>query len=235
MVQGTLLTRRSFECNSVPVSRSKAFDPELALDQATELFWLQGYDGASIAKLLTVMHLSRQSLYDTFGDKHSLYLASLRRYQARLRVLFAQVFAEQDSASARLRTLFELDLSTLAISTVRIPVRRSSLMANAALELGGRDPAVREQVTAHLREVENSFFRVISEGQASGELNDEQDARALARFLTNAIHGLGVLARGGAPSSTVRDAIATTLGTVERAPGRCLPLIPIPARVITQA
>jgi TetR/AcrR family transcriptional regulator, transcriptional repressor for nem operon len=201
------------------MARKKAFDPGLALDQATELFWRHGYDHASIAKLLAATQLSRQSLYDTFGDKHSLYLACLRHYRARVRALFAEVLAEQHSATARLRALFEFDL-TAERSSEPIPTRRSCLMANAALELGPRDPAVREEIAAHLREVENSLVRIVIEGQLSGELDREQDARALARFLTNALHGLGVLACGGAPLATLRDAIATTLRMVERAPGR---------------
>jgi TetR/AcrR family transcriptional regulator, transcriptional repressor for nem operon len=215
--------------------RRKAFDPELALDRATELFCAHGYDGTSVTKLLAAMQLSRQSLYDTFGDKHSLYVACLRQHRARLRVRFAQVFAEQHSATVRLRTLFALDFDATGASSGQASVRGACLMANAALELGQRDLAVREQVAAHLREVENTFFRVVIEGQSSGELEREQDARALARFLTNAIHGLGVLARGGAPSSTLHDALTTTLAVVQHSPERHPPAFLARTQSVAQA
>ena len=56
--------------------RAKAFDPSLALDRAVELFWQRGYEGASMTLLLEAMDISRQSLYDTFGDKHKRALVS---------------------------------------------------------------------------------------------------------------------------------------------------------------
>lgn len=51
-----------------PIARSKAFDPEEALERALDLFWRQGYEATSVAHLVGRLGISRASLYDTFGS-----------------------------------------------------------------------------------------------------------------------------------------------------------------------
>jgi TetR/AcrR family transcriptional repressor of nem operon len=191
--------------------RTKAFDPELALDRAIELFWRSGYEGTSMAQLLEFMGISRQSLYDTFGDKHRLFLAAIDRYRANVQRQLATLIADQPTALAAIRSVFEW----VNGAVFEVPEHRACFMANSALELGQRDREVRDRVSAHLRDVENVFHSVLERGQRAGELGSGRDIRALARFLTNSIHGLGVLARGGAPGPVLRDTIETTLAVLE--------------------
>jgi TetR/AcrR family transcriptional regulator, transcriptional repressor for nem operon len=187
--------------------RAKAFDPEVALDRAVDLFWRLGYEGASMTRLLAHMGISRQSLYDTFGDKHKLYLAALDRYRAQARERLAEIVYAEPTTLAGIRAAFDW----VRRDVLEQPEHRSCLMANAALELGQRDAEVRERVAEHLREVEAVFFTALERGQARGEIEPKRDARGLARMLTNAIHGLGVLARGGASPPALRETITTTL------------------------
>src|SRR2546423_4201723 len=63
------------------MARHKEFDRDEALQKAMEVFWSHGYEAASIQELVKQMGINRQSLYDTFGDKHALYLAALDRYR----------------------------------------------------------------------------------------------------------------------------------------------------------
>lgn len=60
--------------------RTRSFDRDVALEAALSLFWAKGYEATSLADLTRAMKLSKSSLYDTFGDKHSLFLAAFDRY-----------------------------------------------------------------------------------------------------------------------------------------------------------
>ncbi|MFA9412981.1 MAG: TetR/AcrR family transcriptional regulator, partial [Deltaproteobacteria bacterium] len=74
------------------MARAKEFDREVVLERAMEFFWAQGYEAASMRELLDTMDIGRQSLYDTFGDKHSLFLASLQHYYEKgMRTVVAQL------------------------------------------------------------------------------------------------------------------------------------------------
>ena len=54
--------------------RPKEFDRDEALQAAIGVFCEKGYAAASTDELMRAMKISRQSMYDTFGDKRQLYL-----------------------------------------------------------------------------------------------------------------------------------------------------------------
>jgi TetR/AcrR family transcriptional repressor of nem operon len=60
----------------------KTFDTDVALTKAMEAFWSRGYEATSISDLVERMGINRGSLYDTFGDKRSLFMSALRAYGA---------------------------------------------------------------------------------------------------------------------------------------------------------
>ena len=62
------------------MARHKEFDTTKAIEKARDLFWLQGYEATSIQDLVDHLGISRSSLYDTFKDKHSLFLLALDLY-----------------------------------------------------------------------------------------------------------------------------------------------------------
>jgi len=57
-----------------PRGRPRAYDPDVALEQAMQTFWKSGYCGTSLDDLSAAMHMNRPSLYAGFGDKRRLYI-----------------------------------------------------------------------------------------------------------------------------------------------------------------
>ena len=83
------------------MARRKEFDRDEALHKAMEVFWSRGYEATSVGDLVEHMGINRQSLYDTFGDKHSLYLAALDRYrEVEGRKLFELLSVQEDACSS---------------------------------------------------------------------------------------------------------------------------------------
>jgi AcrR family transcriptional regulator len=64
------------------MARTKEFDRDEALQAAIGVFCEKGYAAASTDELMRAMKISRQSMYDTFGDKRQLYLEAFQRYVA---------------------------------------------------------------------------------------------------------------------------------------------------------
>src|SRR5881398_4152423 len=89
------------------MARQKEFDPEEVLHRAMEVFSACGYEGTSIQGLVKHMGINRQSIYDTFGDKHSLFLQALDRYrEIQSRKVF-EVLERPGSIKKNLQRLFE--------------------------------------------------------------------------------------------------------------------------------
>src|SRR5579871_6171429 len=62
------------------MARPREFDEAAVLDAAIERFWLRGYEATSVRDLADEMNIAGASLYNTFGDKRSLYERALNRY-----------------------------------------------------------------------------------------------------------------------------------------------------------
>src|SRR6266699_6654748 len=116
----------------------KSFLPEQVLDKAIDLFWKQGYEGTSIEDLVQCMGLGRGSLYDTFGDKHALYLAALSRYLAKYQGQVAEVLQQTGPLSEILERFFQVCIEELLSD----PACRGCFLVNATVEMAPHETQV---------------------------------------------------------------------------------------------
>jgi TetR/AcrR family transcriptional regulator, transcriptional repressor for nem operon len=187
------------------VPRTKEFEPGEALDAAMQLFWRNGYAATSIRDLLDGMGIGYGSLYNTFGDKHALFLACLDRFRE-LRTSWIDEVLE-DSGLSGIEEVFRRTVDGL----VGFEPRRGCLLANTAVELGPHDAEVAAKISRYVRHTEAVFERAVIRAQEAGEIPADRDPRALARFLVNALHGLRVLARVGTDRAVLEDAVRVAL------------------------
>ena len=90
------------------MGRTKAFDPQQVLNQALMIFWQQGYEGTSIADLEKNLKINKFSLYNTFGNKHQLYLQALDLYvEQRFKPLLGILKFQSQQGIATLLQFFE--------------------------------------------------------------------------------------------------------------------------------
>lgn len=184
--------------------RTKQFNVPAALHQAVLLFWRQGYAGTSMQALVQAMGINRQSIYDTFGDKHQLFLAALQNYYDMTKTEISAQLALAPELSAKLQTIFKV--YTYREGTAP----KGCLIVNSATELGLVDAAVRNLV-AHYFATEKKLLRqVLQQNQAA--LQPDSDFTALASFLQNALVGVRVQARLESP--TLATLINTTIAAL---------------------
>lgn len=188
--------------------RPLAFDPTEALAKATNVFWRQGYEATSLDDLTKAMGINRPSLYNTFGDKCSLYLAALRNYRERNGGLLEEMLERAESVRASLRSVFTLMATTEA-------AERGCMVVNAAIELAPVLPEVQQLVGEAARVNERVFAEAIRRGQTSGEIDGDKDPEALAKLLYNGMVALRVRARGGAGEEELLENAELTLSLLD--------------------
>lgn len=190
--------------------RPKEFDRTEVLDRALELFWRCGYEGTSMQELVDAMGIHRGSLYGTFGDKHALFLAALRRYDE----LWISRFVEPLSAPGQVRPAVRHVLEQ-ACRDATEGVRRGCLLTNSAVELAPHDPELARRVRGTLSRVEDALRAALERAQGTGELSADADPRALARFLIGVLQGLRVLSRSGAEPEALQDTVEISMQALE--------------------
>jgi TetR/AcrR family transcriptional repressor of nem operon len=193
------------------MARRKEFDSEEALQKAMEVFWSRGYEAASIQDLVRHMGINRQSLYDTFGDKHALYLKALDRYrEVESRKLF-ELLEGGGSVKKALRQLF----SDVVEGSLCDGGRRGCFMGNAMSELAGRCKDTAARTCNNMAAIEEAFYRGLVRGKKEGELKGVRDPRAVARFLYSSLQGLMLIAKVKQNRKTLEDVVKVTLSVLD--------------------
>lgn len=171
------------------MARSKEFEENVVLEKAMKLFWEQGYEKTSLADLVEHMGIHRRSLYDTFGDKHTLFLKAMDRFRTKINTELSGVMKSSETAVEAL----QLIISFMIYGEEDSP--SGCLMVNSAVELAMRDSEVDLKATESFTLSEQVFMDIILWGQRNGELTSEYDAEKLAEHLHAVCIGLRVMAR----------------------------------------
>jgi len=193
--------------------RQKEFDLEAALDGAMTTFWTKGYTATSIEDLVTRMGIQRGSLYATFGNKRSLFLSALGRYQRVVTRELLAVLEAPGSGLAAIRRFFRLRVEG-SLDRRRPP---GCLVTNSAVELSPRDRGAAARVGGSLVTLEAAFLRALERARVQGEVAANRDLRALARFLTSSAQGLSVMAKARAERAVLEDVVEVVLAVLEGA------------------
>ena len=196
------------------MARPREFSKPEVLRKAMHLFWEKGYEATSMADLLAATGLSKSSLYDTFGDKRSLFLEALEAYrQDRL----AQVLSFLEDGRAGRESIAGFFQEIAAHALDETP-RYGCMSCNEAVELGPHDDEVQRLVNADFRGLEDAFAEAIARGQADGSIANPDDPRKLARFFTVGLQGLHVMIRARASTGFIADVISALLATLDTPP-----------------
>ena len=193
------------------MARTKDFDENEVLNKAIAIFWHKGYNGTSMQDLVDGLGISRSSLYDTYGDKHTLFIKALESYQAKGS---AKVCAITDAAGSARETIKKL-LELIAGELLDDQKHKGCFMVNAEVEIGPHDPEVSKMVCESDQHMEDALYLVIKKGQESGEIANKQDARALARFTFNTVKGIRVTAKSITDKAVFDDIIKLALATLD--------------------
>ena len=180
--------------------RPKEFDRETALREAIQVFCDGGFEGTSTDDLLRGMGISRQSMYDTFGDKRALYLEALRHY---ITERVANQIRILSAAASALKGL-EATLNAAAIAGTK--EGSSGCMGLGAIsEFGRSDHEIASLIDTAERTLQSALLHRIDEGKSRGEISADVDTRAATDFLSATFSAIKLAARGGASPQNLRN------------------------------
>lgn len=189
--------------------RPRGFDRDVALDIAMRLFWRHGYEGVSILQLAAATGLAAPSLYSAFGNKASLYLQALDRYEVMRRSSDLSFMDENPSLVGAVRLLLDGTAKGLLD-----PQGEPGCMLNTGMIGSHPDNA---EIANHLVERRAAFRRLLDEKLRRWVDGDR--AALLSRFLTTVMQGMAVQAWDGATIDELRALVdEVCLGLTARMP-----------------
>ena len=180
--------------------RPKEFDRDEALQAAIGVFCEKGYAAASTDELMRAMSISRQSMYDTFGDKRQLYLEAFRRYVADS---IDEQIGYLEKSSSPLAGIEKM-LLAFAARTERDGIV-GCMGVNAICEFGRSDPEVTSLGDTEGTRLTAALERALRQAKTKKEIGKTLKESAAAQFLQATLSGMKVAAKAGADSQTLKS------------------------------
>jgi AcrR family transcriptional regulator len=184
--------------------RPRAYQPEVALGKALDLFRKDGFAATSLDDLSAATGMNRPSLYGAFGDKRELYIKSYARYRDDARVAMIDIFSGELPIRKRLARIYGVALD-IYLSGDAGP--RGCFTVMTAASEAVFDPEIRDLVLEGFSELDKVFANCFRRARDSGELAASTDATVLAQMASATLHTIAIRARAQVPRKEL-EAIA---------------------------
>ena len=183
------------------MARKKEFDEDELLEKALNLFWKKGYHATSAQDLVDSLGINRSSLYNTYTDKRTLFIKSLKRYQQQRTGLMISTLQQSQHIGETIKQIF----NNIIDEDMADSMKKGCFMVNTAVELSMQDAEINDIVNANNQSVEDALVASIEKGRQSGQFLNPLSSRAIAQFIFATISALRVTSRSGAGRQVMQN------------------------------
>lgn len=177
--------------NAAPRGRPREFDVNEALAAALRVFWMKGYDAASLTDLTEAMGITRPSLYAAFGNKEALFKQALDLYESEKLAYVRNALQAPTARGVAERML----AGTIGNITSEC---RGCLGVIASVHCSNEDSPIRQDVNERAQSARNAITARMQRAIDDGDFTIPVEAEAMTRYLTALMQGISVQAGAGA-------------------------------------
>ena len=183
---------------AVPSGRTRQFDLNEALDRALDVFWVRGYEGATLPELTRAMGINRPSLYAAFGNKEQLFHKALDRYRTGPMSFLTEALCKP-TARAAVEAIF-----AGFVKMQRDRDKARGCLVVSALACGEEGEAVRRELARLRQGIVTALRERFERAVRDSDLPAGTDCATLARFTATVLNGLAVQSASGATEKELR-------------------------------
>jgi AcrR family transcriptional regulator len=194
--------------------RPRAYEPEVALGRALDLFRKDGFAATSLDDLSAATGMNRPSLYGAFGDKRELYIKSYERYRADARAAMLEIFRDEMPIRERLARIYAVALD-IYLSGDSGP--RGCFTVMTAASEAVFDPDIRAMVLEGFLELDKAFAACFRQAKEKGEITASADPIVLAQLASATIHTIAIRARARVPRKELEAIVKGAIDLMVRA------------------
>ena len=190
--------------------RPKEFEEDAVLESAMDFFWQHGFHTTGISDLVAHLGIGRQSLYDTFGGKRSLFIRCIHHYRAVHLTKVIHMLEDGADPIARVEDAIRF-FENLALDKSA----RGCLVANALVEFGATDEEIRQLLDETLEMLESAIASALRRAKRLKQLQSNKRPDSLAKALTVASIGMAVSGRLHKDPAAIKAACEGTLSMLK--------------------
>ena len=169
------------------MARKKEYREEEVVDKAMHLFWKNGYENTSMQMLEKEMGINKFSIYSSFGNKHGLFLESLKSYKAKVSVRLEKLKNASNGVND-IKQFFHDSVD----GNYKESQQKGCLVTNTYNEFyESEDLLIKGQMVSFMDNLKKVFIDKL----AMDTSKDKETVLKQANFLLLAKHGLAAAAR----------------------------------------
>ena len=169
------------------MARKKEYNEDVVVEKAMRLFWRNGYETTSMQMLEKEMGINKFSIYSSFGNKHGLFLKSLKSYNNKVQ----SILEEFKNSKNGIEAIKDFFYSSVEISNIE-GNQKGCLITNTYYEFSGKEDAIiNEQMTSFMNNLKKLFIDKLKMDPGK----DEATVLKQANYLLLAKHGLAAASK----------------------------------------
>lgn len=195
------------------MARPIEFDKDTVLTNAMGQFWLEGYEASSVQKLLDATDINRGTLYNSFGDKETLFISCVETYNDLLK---ADIDTTLGNTRLGAMKSIESYFDTAIVSAPNQQRSLGCLLVNSVCESINWDKDIQKVLKASLNVLRKALLVRTRELEKARLLKRGIKAENAADILMNLYSGLRVSARSGKGPRQLAEQVSFTLGALKK-------------------
>ena len=187
--------------------RPRKAEPEVALAAAMNAFWTKGYEATSMSDLTEATGLHKASLYQTFGDKHQLFVSALKLYFTKT------AKAQKDSRNGEENPIKAIKASV--DSTIdQCAQGKGCLAVNSLIEVAPFDAEIDRILKQFRQRLDNHLAKLVDEAKNKKLVAESIDTKESVRLISVFLHGLSANMASGMSANKARGLLHDQLDLV---------------------
>ena len=189
------------------VGKPRKAEPEAALAAAMNAFWEKGYESTSMSDLTEATGLHKASLYQTFGDKHQLFISALKLYFKKSSKAQKESRNGEENPITAIRNSVDTTIDQCAEG-------KGCLAVNSLIEVAPFDVETDRILKQFRQHLDKHLAGLVDEAKSVRLVSDSVDTKEAVRMISIFLHGLSANMAAGMSANKARTLLHGQLDLV---------------------
>jgi TetR/AcrR family transcriptional regulator, transcriptional repressor for nem operon len=189
------------------VGKPRKAEPEAALAAAMNAFWEKGYQSTSMSDLTEATGLHKASLYQTFGDKHQLFISALKLYFKKSSKAQKESRNGEENPITAIRNSVDTTIDQCAEG-------KGCLAVNSLIEVAPFDVEIDRILKQFRQHLDKHLAGLVDEAKSVRLVSDSVDTKEAVRMISIFLHGLSANMAAGMSANKARTLLHGQLDLV---------------------
>ncbi|MEP5341431.1 MAG: TetR/AcrR family transcriptional regulator [Algibacter sp.] len=199
--------KRSFQ---IDMPKVETFDKTLVIKQATDVFHDKGYSATSMQDLVDATGLNRSSIYNSFDNKHNLFIECLTAYQSAFGSKLSEILLKSTTPLESIQFIFDLYLKEMTAKKKD----KGCLIVNCTSEMANHDKPITLFLQKNQEKMLGVLEDLVEKGQNEGTINKNKHYKAYALYLFTTMQGFRITGMLVSDKEQLQSVISTITQTL---------------------